>query len=100
MATEPHFNNPTRTLFRDIRDHFELTAQPHVHAVIKMYLGMAQTYVTQHRREAYAIVTGTQMACRGVTRKGAACQRTPTDNGYCPSHQHLVETQRREASLA
>lgn len=29
-------------------------------------------------------------ACRGLTRQGTRCKRSPvTDGGYCPSHKHL-----------
>jgi hypothetical protein len=36
-----------------------------------------------------------------MTRKGSACQRMPLpENGYCPSHQHLAETEDAEAELA
>jgi len=36
-----------------------------------------------------------------LTRKGAACQRVPLPrNGYCPSHQHLAETEDRELAAA
>ena len=39
--------------------------------------------------------------CRATTRKGAACQRMPLPhNGYCPSHQHLADTEDRELELA
>ena len=37
---------------------------------------------------------GTPLQCRAVTRKGTACQRAPLPaNDYCPSHQHLAETE-------
>ena len=40
---------------------------------------------------------GNPRQCRAVTRKGTACQRTPlASNGYCPSHQHLAETEDHE----
>jgi hypothetical protein len=36
-----------------------------------------------------------------MTRKGAACQRTPlAHNGYCPSHQHLADTEDQELVAA
>ena len=36
----------------------------------------------------------TALECRATTRKGTPCQRTPLPhNGYCPSHQHLAETE-------
>jgi hypothetical protein len=102
MATDPtEFKDPTRKLFKDIRPYFDLSALPHVHAVIKAYLGLAQRFVAQHPREAFASVNTDPTTCRAVTRKGAECQRTThSDNGYCPSHQHLAETEHGGASLA
>jgi len=39
-------------------------------------------------------LTGRKLDCRATTRKGTPCQRMPLPrNGYCPSHQHLVETE-------
>jgi hypothetical protein len=35
---------------------------------------------------------------RATTRRGTPCQRMPLPhNGYCPSHQHLAETEDAEA---
>ena len=35
-----------------------------------------------------------RLECRATTRRGTPCQRTPLPhNGYCPSHQHLAETE-------
>ena len=37
---------------------------------------------------------GNPLQCRATTRKGTSCQRMPLPhNGYCPSHQHLAETE-------
>ena len=37
---------------------------------------------------------GNPLQCRASTRKGSPCQRMPLPhNGYCPSHQHLAETE-------
>jgi len=94
MATEPnHFKFPIRTLLNDIRQYFDIPEQGHVHAVIKTYLVPAKKYVAEHPREAYASVNDTPLTCRATTRKGALCQRTPHVDGYCPSHQHLAETE-------
>ena len=39
-------------------------------------------------------LTGQKQDCRATTRKGTPCQRMPLPrNGYCPSHQHLAETE-------
>ena len=44
-------------------------------------------------------LTGRQLDCRATTRKGTPCQRMPLPhNGYCPSHQHLGDTE--EVTLA
>ncbi len=46
-------------------------------------------------------VYGNPLQCRASTRKGTPCQRMPLPhNGYCPSHQHLAETEELEAALA
>ena len=39
-------------------------------------------------------INGNPLECRATTRKGTPCQRMPLPhNGYCPSHQHLAETE-------
>ena len=39
-------------------------------------------------------LAGNPLECRATTRKGTPCQRMPLPhNGYCPSHQHLAETE-------
>ncbi len=44
---------------------------------------------------------GNPLQCRATTRKGTPCQRMPLpQNGYCPSHQHLAETEEELAALA
>ena len=45
-------------------------------------------------------VSGEAPRCRATTRKGETCRRTPLPrNGYCPSHQHLAETEDHEPAL-
>jgi hypothetical protein len=40
------------------------------------------------------------LQCRATTRRGTACQRKPLHhNGYCPSHQHLAETEEIELGI-
>jgi hypothetical protein len=42
-------------------------------------------------------VNGQPLQCRATTRRGTPCQRMPLHhNGYCPSHQHLSETEEVE----
>jgi hypothetical protein len=44
---------------------------------------------------------GNPLQCRASTRRGTPCQRMPLPhNGYCPSHQHLAETEEVEALVA
>ena len=96
-----HFARPERTLFCDIRGYFPMAAQGRVHLVVTRYLGYAQQYLADHPNEGYAAVSGAQPRCRATTRKGSACQRTPlARNGYCPSHQHLADTEDRELAAA
>jgi len=102
LATDRHyFARPARTLFWDIRGYFPMSAQTHVHQVVNRYVDVAQQFVSEHPFEGYAAVSGAPPRCRATTRKGAACQRVPlARNGYCPSHQHLAETEDRELAAA
>ncbi len=102
LATDRHyFAHPARTLFHDIRNYFPMSAQAHVHAVVECYMGYAQRFLAEHPHEGYTAVSGAPPQCRATTRKGSACQRTPlAHNGYCPSHQHLADTENRELAAA
>jgi hypothetical protein len=102
LAVDRHyFARPERTLFCDIRGYFPMSAQGHVYLIISRYLGYAQQFLAEHPNEGYAAVSGAQPRCRATTRKGSACQRTPLPrNGYCPSHQHLADTEDRELAAA
>jgi hypothetical protein len=102
MATDGHyFARPARTLFYDVRNHFPMSSQEHVHQVICRYLGYAEQFLAEHPHEGYAAMSGATPKCRATTRKGAACQRVPLPhNGYCPSHQHLADTEDRELAAA
>jgi hypothetical protein len=92
LATDRHyFARPSRTLFNDIRAFFPIAAQPRVFRVVDRYLGFAARYLAA-RPEAAVGLTGRQLDCRAMTRKGTPCRRTPLPhNGLCPSHQHLGE---------
>ena len=102
LATDRHhFAHPSRTLFCDIRNYFPMPAQRRVHQVVTRYVTLAQQFLAAHPLEGYAAVSGLPPQCRATTRKGAACQRVPhADNGYCPSHQHLAETEDQELAAA
>jgi len=94
LATDRHyFAHPARTLFTDIRWYFPMKAQPRVLHVIERYLACADAVLRQQPQNGYDI-HGNPLQCRATTRKGSPCQRMPLPhNGYCPSHQHLAETE-------
>ena len=101
LATDRHyFAHPARTLFNDIRAYFPMSAQLRVLRVSQRYLSLADEFLRrlpQNGLDAY----GNPLHCRASTRKGTPCQRLPLpQNGYCPSHQHLAETEEIEARLA
>jgi hypothetical protein len=91
-----YFARPARTLFHDVRPHIPMTAQPRAWQVVQNYVGIALELVEQMPRNGYD-VNGRPLQCRATTRRGTACQRVPLHhNGYCPSHQHLAETEEIE----
>jgi len=101
LATDRHnIAHPSRTLFNDIRMYFPMTSQLRVLRVIQRYLRLADVFLRrlpQNGFDAY----GNPLQCRASTRRGTPCQRMPLPhNGYCPSHQHLAETEELEAPLA
>ena len=102
LATEPHyFAHPAKTLFCDIRSYFSMSDLGSVHGVVSRYMTLAQQYLIENPSEGYAAIGGAPPQCRATTRKGSACQRAPlAHNGYCPSHQHLADTEDREPLAA
>jgi hypothetical protein len=101
LASDRHyFARPARTLFREIRVYFPMTAQLRVLRVVEHYLELAEEYVRRLPQNGID-VNGNPLQCRASTRKGTPCQRMPLPhNGYCPSHQHLVETENLPAWIA
>jgi hypothetical protein len=98
MATDRHyFARPTQTLFNDIRIFFPVSHQHRVFSVVDRYVRCADEFLAAQPRQGYDI-HGNPLQCRATTRKGTPCQRMPlAHNGYCPSHQHLAETENVEA---
>ena len=88
LATDRHyFARPSRTLFNDIRIYFPMSAQLRVYKTVDRYMSFAREYFA-------ANPVAERLECRATTRRGTPCQRTPLPhNGYCPSHQHLAETE-------
>jgi hypothetical protein len=101
LATDRHyFARPSRTLFCDIRAYFPMNAQCRVLRVIERYLTFADEFLRSQPQNGYDVY-GNPLQCRASTRKGTPCQRMPLPhNGYCPSHQHLAETEELAPALA
>jgi hypothetical protein len=100
LATDRHyFAHPSRTLFNDIRAYFPMGSQVRVLRVIECYLACADDFLRRQPQNGYDVY-GNPLQCRASTRKGTPCQRMPLPhNGYCPSHQHLAETEELESAL-
>jgi hypothetical protein len=94
LATDRHyFARPARTLFTDIRAYFPISAQGRLWRVVERYMTFADEFLS-HQPQSRFDIYGNPILCRASTRKGTQCQRTPLPrNGYCPSHQHLAETE-------
>ena len=98
LATDRHyFARPARSLFQDIRPFFPMCSQRRVLAVVERYMEFADEFLRHQPQNGFDIY-GNPLQCRASTRKGTACQRMPLPhNGYCPSHQHLADTEHAEA---
>jgi hypothetical protein len=101
LATDRHyFARPARTLFCDIRIYFPMASQRRVLTVVERYLAFADEFLRRQPKTGFDIY-GNPMQCRASTRKGTPCQRMPLPhNGYCPSHQHLADTEEVAAMAA
>jgi len=101
LACDRHyFARPARTLFNDIRRYFPMTAQPRAWAVVQRYVAATEEWMDRLPQNGID-VNGQPLQCRATTRRGTACQRMPLPhNGYCPSHQHLAETEEVEVREA
>jgi hypothetical protein len=101
LATDRHyFARPARTLFCDVRIYFPMSAQRRVLHVVDRYLGFADEFLRTQPQNGFDVY-GNPLQCRASTRKGTPCQRMPLPhNGYCPSHQHLAETEEVDTMAA
>ena len=92
LATDRHyFAKPSKTLFREIRVYFPMSAQDRVYRVVDRYMTFARQWFEAQTMQGYDLA-GNRLECRATTRKGTPCQRVPLrQNGYCPSHQHLAD---------
>jgi hypothetical protein len=86
MVCDRHyFARPARALFRDIRPHFDIAAWPRVWLVVQGYVACANELIERMPR-AGVDVHGNPLRCLHA-------------NGYCPSHQHLAETEEVEVAV-
>jgi hypothetical protein len=101
LATDRHyFAHPAKSLFREIRVYFPMRSQLRVLTVVQHYVGLVDEFVSRLPQSGLD-VKGNPLECRATTRKGTPCQRVPLPhNGYCPSHQHLADTELMTAPLA
>jgi hypothetical protein len=93
-----YFRRPARTLFNDIRLYFPMRCQERVWNVVSSYVALVDQWI--ETQPAHGVdVNGQPLECRATTRRGTQCQRVPLPhNGYCPSHQHLAETEDLEVN--
>ena len=91
-----YFARPARYLFQEIRPNFAMQSQPRVWRVIDGYVSCVIEALERMPQNGFD-VHGRPLQCRATTRRGTPCQRVPLHhNGYCPSHQHLAETEEVE----
>ena len=92
----PLLRAPGAHLFHEIKPHFPMHAQPRVWRVVQGYVDCALDVLERMPQNGFD-VHGQPLQCRATTRRGTPCQRMPLHhNGYCPSHQHLAETEEIE----
>jgi hypothetical protein len=99
VADPQHFAHPARTLFHDVRMHFPMSTQARVWRIVACYVAAAEAWASRPRDGIDA--NGNPITCRATTRRGTPCRREPlAPSGYCPSHQHLAETEDVELAAA
>lgn len=90
-----YFARPARSLFLEVRRFFPMRTQAAAFQRISAWLEQAEAWIDQQPMQGLDH-HGQPLECRATTRRGTPCQRTPLpENGYCPSHQHLAETEHR-----
>jgi len=96
VCDQHYFARPARTLFRDLRPHFDINDWPRLWRVVQGYVSCTQEALDRLPRTGLD-ANGNPLQCRATTRRGTPCQLVPLhNNGYCPSHQHLAETEEVE----
>lgn len=93
VTDREYFAKPAKTLFQEVRAYFPLTAQQRVWEIVERHIAVARKHVEKMPKTGYDL-NGNPIECRATTRRGTNCRRTPlAHNGYCPSHQHLAQTE-------
>lgn len=93
-----YFKYPARWLFQEVRPYLPLDQQGRALATVTAYVRAITRWIDANPEAASA---GRHVQCRAFTRRGAPCQRPGLPkNGYCPSHQHLVEADELAAIAA
>ena len=93
LSDREYFAKPAKTLFQEVRAYFPLDSQQRLWAVIDRHVAVATRYVDSLPKTGVDN-QGNPIECRATTRRGTNCRRTPlAHNGYCPSHQHLAQTE-------
>jgi hypothetical protein len=99
VSDRHYFARPARYLFQEIRPYVPMQAQPRVWRVIDGYVTCTLELLERIPQTGFD-VHGQPLQCRATTRRGTPCQRMPLHhNGYCPSHQHLAETEDVEVGI-
>ena len=102
LATDRHyFARPARTLFNDIRLYFPMSRAGAGMARRRPLHGAAPTSAST--RQPRPATTSTATRCSAAPRRARARRASAMPlphNGYCPSHQHLAETEEAELALA
>ena len=96
LATDRrYFARPAKSLFLEVRRFIPMVSQRRAFDIISSYVGWATRWIEEQPMQGVDH-HGRPLQCRATTRRGTPCQRTPLpQNGYCPSHQHLAETEDR-----
>ena len=85
---------PSRTLFNDIRVYFPMSRAAATSTASSTATSSFAGEYLAAQPDAGFDAQRQELECRATTRKGTPCQRMPLPhNGYCPSHQHLAETE-------
>ena len=101
LATDRHyFARPARTLFNDIRIYFPMCAQAHVCSVVTRYIAARRGVLDASRTTATTSAATRCSAARRRARARRASAMPLPHNGYCPSHQHLAETEESARPVA